>query len=265
MMDSLQRIKGMLLRYFYILRQSPPRVIEIMYWPTMQMILWGFVGQFFTAVTNPTYYAVGIFLGAILLWDMMMRAQLGVSLSYLEEIWARNLGHLFVSPLRPWEWWISMMIYSLCRALIGMLPAAFLALWFYNFSIFDLGLPLLFFFFNLMMMGWWLGFLVVAILLRTGLGAEGLAWGLTFFLSPFSAVYYPVSILPPWLQTFAHALPSSHVFEGLRALIQRNVFEVGEMQAAFGLNCLYLIVSVGILRLSFEKTRKEGTFIQSAE
>lgn len=265
MTDTLQRIYAILLRHFYILRGSPVRIIEIMYWPTLQMVLWGFVGQFFTQQASPAYYALGIFLGAVLLWDILMRTQLGVSLSYLEELWARNLGHLFVSPLRLWEWWSAVMIFSLIRALIGSIPAIFLASWFYGFSIFDLGLPLVFFFLNLTFMGWWLGFLIVGLLLRVGVGAEGLAWALTFFLAPLSAVYYPIDILPEWLQYFSRILPSSHVFEGLRELIQHNIFNTKAMWTAFSLNCSYMLIATTFLHLSFEKVRREGTLFQSGE
>ena len=168
MTPAFTRVQAVLLRHIYVLRSSPPRLIEIIYWPTIQMVLWGFISSFF-ANKGPAISggmgggsmgvaAFGTLLGAVLLWDMLFRTQLGVTLSYREEVWARNLGHLFVSPLRPWEWWLSLMIFRILRALVGMLPAAALAIPFYGFSIFDLGLPMLFFFFNIMFMGWWLGF-----------------------------------------------------------------------------------------------------------
>lgn len=269
-MKSLQRIYAVLLRHLYILRGSISRLVEIIYWPSVQMILWGFISRFFAA-SNPGggpsmgATAFGTLLGAVLLWDMLFRTQLGVTLSYLEEVWARNLGHLFVSPLRPWEWWLAMMIFSILRALTGMLPAALLAIPFYGFSIFSLGLPMLFFFFNIMFMGWWLGFLIMAMLLKAGQGAETLAWALTFFLAPFCAVYYPVSALPAWLQPMSHALPASHVFEGLRALVQHHIFLVNEMWAAFGLNVLYMLLAMTILQVAFNSARRAGTLLQSGE
>ncbi len=266
MTAALQRIHAMLLRYFYVLRGSPARVIEIIYWPTIQMVLWGFISQFFAHQnTTPLTIALGTLLGAVLLWDFLFRSQLGVSLSFLEEIWARNLGHLFVSPLRPYEWWISMMLYSVIRALTGMLPAAFLAIPFYGFSIFGLGWPVLFLFFNLMFMGWWLGLLITAMLIKAGPGAESLAWALTFLLAPICAVYYPVAMLPVWLQGVANALPASHVFEGLRTLVHEGRADTYHILASFGLNCLYMIFSISILQLSFNSARKAGTLLQSGE
>jgi ABC-2 type transport system permease protein len=270
MMKAFERIYAVLIRHIYILRGSMARLIEIIYWPSVQMILWGFISRFFAAGSPGGAPAMGAtafgtLLGAVLLWDMLFRTQLGVTLSYLEEVWARNLGHLFVSPLRPWEWWLAMMLFSILRALVGMIPAALLAIPFYGFSIFDLGLPLLFFFFNIMFMGWWLGFLIMAMLLKAGQGAETLAWALTFFLAPFCAVYYPVSSLPAWLQPISHAMPASHVFEGLRALVQHHEFLPNEMWYAFGLNIIYMIISMTILQFAFNSARKAGTLLQSGE
>ena len=272
LMNPFTRIYAVLIRHIYILRGSISRMVEIIYWPSIQMILWGFISKF---LANPGVatggkpglgaVAFGTLLGAVLLWDLLFRTQLGVTLSYLEEVWARNLGHLFVSPLRPWEWWSAMMIFSVLRALAGMIPAALLAIPFYGFSIFDFGLPLIFFFVNIMFMGWWLGFLIMALLLKAGQGAETMAWALTFFLAPFCAVYYPISALPVWLQPISQALPAAHVFEGLRALVLHQQFDKAEMWQAFLLNCGYMALSMFLLQLAFNSARKAGTLLQSGE
>jgi ABC-2 type transport system permease protein len=266
---SCNRIGALLLRYYYILRSSPARIIDIMFWPAVQMILWGFISRFFAqrlgADPAALDIALGTLLGAVLLWDLLFRTQIAVFIAYLEEIWARNLGHLFISPLRAGEWWISMVLFSFFRVAVGLTPAVLLAIPFYGFSIFDLGLPLLAFFLNLAMMGWWLGFLVIAVLMRAGPGAEGLAWAFTFMIAPFCAVYYPVSVLPDWLQGVALALPATHVFEGLRALVEQGVFAGGHMAKAFGLNLLYLSISLFLLNISLKSSRRAGTLLQSGE
>ena len=158
-----------------------------------------------------------------------------------------------------------MMAYSLCRALIGLVPAMLLAIPFYGFSIFDLGPSLLFLFFNLMLMGWWMGLLITALLMRVGPRAEGAAWGVTFLLAPFCAVYYPVSILPAGLQMLSRALPASHVFEGLRALVREGRVDTHHILAAFALNGLYMLVALAALRLSFSGARRAGALLQSGD
>jgi ABC-2 type transport system permease protein len=265
----LSRIGGMLLRHFYILRSSPARVIDIMFWPTVQMVLWGFISRFFAlrlgAEPSTLAYAFGALLGAVLLWDLLFRTQIAVFISYLEEIWARNVGSLFISPLRPGEWWLSIILFSFLRVAIGLLPAALLAIPFYGFSIFDLGLPLLAFFINLMMMGWWIGFFVIALLVRAGPGAEGLGWAICFLIAPFCAVYYPVTVLPDWLQPVALALPATHVFEGLRALVERQSFEINHMLSALWLNLVYLALSFVAVQLALRASRKTGMLLQGGD
>lgn len=266
MKGSLQRIGAILLRHFYVLRHSRTRLIEIFYWPVVQVILWGFISKSLgQAGVSPLSVALGTFLGAVMLWDFAFRNQIGLSFAYLEEAWSRNLGHLFISPLRPWEWWTAMVLFGGCRAAAGMLASALIAVPLYGFSLFDLGWPLIAFFFNLMVMGWWLGFFIVAFLIRVGMGAESIAWAFSFLLAPISAAYYPVATLPDWLQSMALALPTAHVFEGLRALVQQGRFESGHMFWAFGLNVVYLLLSLAALTWSFNWARKAGTLLRTSE
>ena len=193
---SAGRVWAMLLRYLYLLRSSWPRTLELLYWPTLQMLIWGFMSQFLYSNSSYVFRAFGVLLAAVMLWDVLFRGQLGLSMSFLEEMWARNLGHLFVTPLRPSEWVLSLLSMSMIRVLLGILPAALLAIPLYHYSIFAMGLPLVAFFAALLIMGWALGLAICGLILRQGMGAEGLAWTVVFTLSPISCVYYPVSILP---------------------------------------------------------------------
>jgi ABC-2 type transport system permease protein len=259
------RVYAMLLRYLYLLRSSLPRALELVYWPTIQMVLWGFMSQFL--MTNSTWVAraFGVLIAAVLLWDVLFRGQLGLSMSFLEEIWARNLGHLFVSPLRPYEWILSLIAMSFVRVLIGVVPATLLAIPLYHYSIFSLGLPLIAFFVNLLVMGWALGLMICALILRHGQGAESIAWLAVFVLAPISAVYYPVTVLPPVLQYVALALPSAHVFEGMRAVMFEHVFRWGDFFAALGLNLVYLGLGGAAFLHAFRGARRRGALLQVGE
>ena len=232
---SPARVWAMLLRYLYILRSSWPRTLELLYWPTLQMLIWGFMSQFL--YQNSTYVAraFGVLLGAVMLWDVLFRSQLGLSISFLEEMWSRNLGHLFVTPLRPYEWVISLLAMSVIRVTIGIVPAALLAIPLYHYSIFDDGTAAR----RLCRradgdgLGAGPGDLR-RLILRHGMGAESLAWTVIFALSPLSCVYYPVTILPGWLQPVAWALPSTYVFEGMRAVLFEHIFRIDYFLAAAG-------------------------------
>jgi ABC-2 type transport system permease protein len=264
-MFSPNRVAAMCLRHFYTLRRSWPRLVEMAYWPTMQMVIWGFLSQFLA--TNSSYIAnaFGVLLAGVMLWDVLFRGQLGFSLSFIEELWSRNLANLYCSPLTPLEHIVALIVMAFLRAAVGVFPAMLLAIPFYDFSIFALGAPLLAFFFNLLIMGCGLGLLVTAMILRFGLAAENMAWFLVFLLAPFSCVYYPIEVLPVWARAVAWALPSTHVFEGMRAVLFDGVFRWDHFLAASTLNAGLIAIGIVVYVISFARARKLGLLLQVGE
>ena len=194
------RVGAMVLRYLYLLRSSWTRLVELIYWPAVQLFVWGFLQLYIAQNSGFFARAGGMFIGAVLMWDILFRGQLGFSVSFLEEMWSRNLGNLMISPLRPIEFVCALMIMSIVRLAIGMVPVTFLAIAFFGFNVYSLGFALAAFFLNLILTSWAVGIVVSGVLLRNGMGAESLAWTLMFVLMPLTCVYYPVSVLPDWLQ-----------------------------------------------------------------
>lgn len=262
---NLRRVYAMVLRHLFILRGSWPRVLEMAYWPAVNMVVWGFTSQFFQSHSSWVAQAAGVLIGAVILWDVMFRGNLGVSLSFLEEMWSRNLGHLSVSPLRPHELVASMLVMSLIRTVIGVMPAALLAIPLYHFSLFDLGLPLIAFWANLMVSGWAIGLAVSALVLRFGLGAESLAWVLVFAVAPLAGIYYPIATLPEWLQPVAWALPPAHVFEGMRAVMTGQGLDGGLLASAVALNILYVTLAAGLFLRTHHVARERGLLLHVGE
>ncbi len=262
---SPQRIAAMVLRYWYLLRSSWPRLLELIYWPAVQMLMWGFLQLYVDQNASFFAKAGGTFIGAVLLWDILFRGQLGFSISFLEEMWARNMGNLMMSPLRPGEFVAALMIMSLVRLAIGMVPVTVLAMIFFGFNLYGLGFALVAFFANLILTSWAVGILVSGIVLRNGMGAESMAWTIMFLLLPLTCVYYPVSILPDWLQVLAWALPPTYVFEGMRALLIEQVFRSDLMLAALGLNAIYMAAATGAFLKLLESARRQGSLLQAGE
>ena len=262
---SLRRVFALVLRHTYLLRSSGPRILELVYWPTVQMVLWGFITVFLVNHSSWIAQASGVLLSGVMLWDVLFRGQLGVSLVFMEEMWSRNLGHLFVSPLRPFELACALLTMSLIRTLIGVGGAALIAIPLFDFSIFSLGLPLLAFFINLIVMGWSIGLLVSGIVLRYGLGAESMAWIAIFAVQPISGVYYPIDTLPVWLQYIAALLPSSHVFEGMRAVLFDHSFRVDLLLHAVMLNVIYLTAGFLAFLAFFKNARVRGQLLHVGE
>lgn len=262
---SLGRVLAMLGRYYYLFRGSVPRIIELAYWPIVQVALWGFITKFFLEHSSWLVNAAGALLAGVLLWDVLFRGQLGLSISFLEEMWARNLGQLFASPLRPGELMAAMMLGSLIRTSLGLMPATLVAWLLHEYSIYSLGLPLIAFFANLMVFGWAIGLAVCALLIRYGLAAESFAWASIFILAPLSAVYYPVDVLPEAAQAVALALPSAHVFEGMRAVMIEGVFRTDLFLWAIALNVAYIAGGVALFAYAFNIARRRGLILQSGE
>src|SRR5256884_1630426 len=229
---SWHRIQAMVLRYWYLLMSSWPRLLELIYWPALQIITWGFLQNYISQSSGFFASAGGSLIGAVILWDILFRGQLGFSISFLEEMWARNLGNLMISPLRPIEFVCALMIMSIVRLAIGMVPVSVMAIALFGFNIYGLGLALAAFFMNLILTSWSVGLVVSGLVMRNGMGAESLAWTMMFLIMPVICVYYPVSVLPEWLQWLAWALPPTYVFEGMRALILEQQFRADLMVAA---------------------------------
>jgi ABC-2 type transport system permease protein len=262
---SPARVGAMVRRYWYLLSASWPRILDLVYWPTVQMLMWGFLQMYVAQNAGFFARAGGVFIGSVLLWDILFRGQLGFSISFLEEMYAKNLANIMMSPLRPIEFIASLMIMSVVRLSIGMVPVSLLAIAFFGFNVWSLGLALAAFFANLILTSWSIGIFVAGLLLRNGLGAESLAWTIMFLFLPLTCVYYPVAVLPHWLQYVAWALPPTYVFEGMRALLIDHVFRADLMLEALLYNLVLFAAASTAFLLLLRSAREQGSLLQMGE
>ena len=146
---NIIRIYGLFLRHFYLITRSFPRILDLIYWPSIQITLWGFISNFFAA--HSSYYsgAVGVILSCAILYDFLFRTSIGFNMLFLEEIWSRNFTNLFIAPMKISEIITALVITALIRALIGLIPAILLTSPLFGISILNLGLPLAFLFLSL--------------------------------------------------------------------------------------------------------------------
>jgi len=230
------RIGAMILRYWYLLLSSWPRLLELIYWPTVQIITWGFLQTYIAYNAGFFARAGGTLIGAVILWDILFRGQLGFSISFLEEMWARNLGNLMM-----------------------------LALVLFHFNVYGLGLPLIALFCNLIFTSWSVGIFVSGLVLRNGLGAESIVWTLMFAVMPLACIYYPVSVLPHWLQYVAWSLPPTYVFESMRALLTDGLFRTDLMLEAAALNAALLVASIAAFLALLRSARRHGSLLGGGE
>ena len=262
---KIHRIYALSLRHIYLIKSSVPRILDLIYWPTIQIVLWGFISKFFTLHSEYYSNTAGIILSSAILYDFLFRSSISFNMLFLEEIWSRNFTNLFVAPLKVSEIIAALTITALLRTLIGIVPAILLATPFFGVSLFNLGRSLILLFFSLYLFGITLGLLVTSGLLRYGPAFENIAWSSLFLLAPLGCVYYPLSILPDWLQIIAKALPLVHIFEEVRSILLNNVVDYSNILTALKLNLVYFVLGVFIFYLAFYGARKKGTLVNIGE
>ena len=246
----LEPVAAILLRQWYLLRGSPVRVLPMFAWVAIDIVLWGFISRYLNAVSGAGINFTTVFLGAVLLWDLCGRVMQGLTTAFLEDVWSRNFLNLFASPLSISEYVAGLILASIATSLIGLTVMLALAVPVFGLSLLGLGPQLLIFLVVLYGFGVALGVLASAMVLRFGPASEWLVWPIPALLSPFCAVFYPLAVLPAWMQGIAHVLPPSYVFEGMRALLQGRPFAMSAALTAVGLAALEIaLAGFGFVRV----------------
>ena len=239
--------------------------MEIFYWPFLDLVIWGFITLYLLKFPGHIPGAVTFFLGALILWDVLFRSQQGITISFLEEIWARNLMNLFASPLKPSEFLAATMAMSLFKVAAVSVVMSVCALLFYSYNVFMIGLWLVPFVINLVLTGWIIGVLTTSLIMRFGQEAEVLAWSMVFLFQPISCVFYPMDVLPVWLKAVAWMNPAAHVFEGMRAVLTADSLPGTALAMASGLNLLYLAAVIGWFHYTFAVCKERGSLVRVGE
>lgn len=251
---------GIVLRNFYLFRRSWYRILGLFYWTIMELLLWGFVTLWLNSI-QPQGAAVNFtvtLLGALIFWDLFIRAQQSISTSFLEDVWSRNLMNIFITPMKSSEFVLGFTLISLIQGIVSFIFVSILAFFLYSLKIWAFGFYIIPFFLNIFIFGWVLGFLTVGMILRFGPSFEVLVWSLPFLFEPFSAIFYPISILPMPLQQVAFFLPTSHLFEGMRMVILTGTFSWSYVFWATFFNLIYFALAVFFLYSMLKAARTKG-------
>jgi len=260
------RVYGSILRYVYVYRRNYLRLFELYFWPVINLMVWGFLYVYLNQMMpagKGNGQPVAFLLGGMLLWDVQFRSTQGVSVSFLEDIWTRNLLNIFVAPVRTVELVLSMCTIGFLRV-VATLPVLLLISYLgFDFNIFQMHAWLLPFYGNLLLFGWGLGMIANSLVLRWGQAAEGLSWAMPFMVQPFSAVFYAVHVLPDWIEPVAWMMPATHVFEGMRAVLAGNMEGMGmRVVWATGLNVLWLTGAGLIMGHVLNVAKEKGLLVK---
>ena len=257
---TISRIQAMLLRYLYLHKRSLPRTLEIVFWPVMELLVWGFVSVYIRSLSPSTLLNIlSTLINAMIFWDILYRSQQAVSIAIVEDIWTQNIVNILVSPLKIWEWLIATFLYGLMKITVITTILSLIAYALYHFNLIEnLGFYLIPLMFNLLLFGWAVGIFTSALIVRWGHAAEALVWGVPYLLQPLSAIYYPLSVLPSWLQWLSKLLPSTYVFEGMRLVITTKHLPAEYFWIALGLNFVYFLLCGLFFASMFKAAQSSG-------
>ncbi|MBP7073969.1 MAG: ABC transporter permease [Rhabdochlamydiaceae bacterium] len=254
---KFQRCWAVFLRYFYLFAKLD-QVADLLYWPAIDIALWGITTVWIQqSNANVPNIALMIMTGLIF-WQIVWRGNYEISVNLLQEFWNRNLVNLFSTPLKLREWMAGVVMLSITKIFITLSFGTILVYALYSLNVFTIGWAFLPFTALLMMSGWMIGFLAASVVIYWGQRFQMLAWMTAYIFAPVSAVYYPVSALPEWLHPVAYALPTTHVFEGMRYVLHHQIFPWNAFWWSLLLNIIYLILTMCIFAFSFEKSRSKG-------
>jgi ABC-2 type transport system permease protein len=262
---NLNKIFALSLRHIYLIKGSFPRILDLIYWPTIQIFLWGFISKFFTMSSSFYENTVGVILSAAILYDFLFRSSISYNMMFLEEIWSRNFTNLFIAPIKLSEIIAALTLTAIFRTLIGLIPAALIAIPLFGVSIFEIGVPLMFLLIVLYVFGVTLGLLVTSGLVRFGPSFENIAWASLFFLAPLGCIYYPLEILPVWLQAIAKLLPLVHIFEEMRNILIYDTINHYQILKATFISFIYFVIGIIVFYWSYSGAKDRGTLINMGE
>ena len=240
---SRSRVAAIVLRILYLYRGSPQRMFPIFVWVMVDILLWGFLTRYLTSVARAEVNFVAVLLGAVLLWDFLTRVMQGVTMAFFEDVWSRNFLNYFATPLRISEYLAGLILAAVGSSAVSLVVMVTFARVAFGLSFLSYGLALAPFLVVLFLTGIALGVAAAALGLRLGPASEWLIWPIPTLISPFAGVFYPVTVLPGWMQAIAALLPPSYVFEGMRAVVAGEPPPWDRLALGGGLAMVYLVLA----------------------
>jgi ABC-2 type transport system permease protein len=213
------RVGAVVLRQLYLYGGSPQRILPMFAWVAIDILLWGFITRYLNQVSHAGFNFVPALLGAVLLWDFLTRIMQGVTMAFFEDVWSRNFLNFFATPLRTSEYLGGLVLTGIVSSLLGLAAMLAMASAAFGLSFLSYGVALAPFLMVLFLTGIALGIFGAGVVLRLGPASEWLIWPIPSIVSPFAGVFYPISVLPTWMQAISRVLPPSYVFEGMRQVV----------------------------------------------
>jgi ABC-2 type transport system permease protein len=240
---NFTRVGAVIMRQLFLYRGSPQRILPMFAWVAIDILLWGFITRYLNQVSHAGFNFVPALLGAVLLWDFLTRIMQGVTMAFFEDVWSRNFLNFFASPLRTSEYLSGLVLIGVTTSLLGLASMLVLAWAAFGLSFLTFGAALAPFLMVLFLSGIALGIFGAGVVLRLGPASEWLIWPIPSVVSPFVGVFYPITVLPNWMQVISLALPPSYVFAGMRAVVSGKPAPWDQLAIGAGLSVAYVILA----------------------
>lgn len=254
---NMQRIIGVFYRYLYVLLKGPQQLSDLFYWPLIDILLWGLTSVWIQGQHSAPQLPL-ILMTGLIFWQITWRGSVDIGVSLLQEFWHRNLINLFSTPLKLAEWVGGIILLCLCKLVVTVSFGALAVYILYSLNVFTVGWAFIPFAVSLLLFGWVLGFLGASLIIYWGMQLEALAWMIGFLFAPFSAVFYPVHVLPEWAKIISWCLPTTYIFEGMRSILATGGFPMADFAISIGLNILYLALALSLFKFMFNKSMAKG-------
>lgn len=255
---AVRRTGAIVLRQYYLLRGSPTRILPLFIWVSIDIVLWGFITRYLNSVASSQVNFVPVLLGAVLLWDFFIRVMQGVTTAFFEDIWSRSLLNVFATPIQIPEYLAGLVLTSIATSVVALGVMQILAVVIFGLSFFSYGAALAPFLLALFLFGIALGIFGSAVVLRLGPAAEWLIWPIPAILSPFAAVFYPLSTLPAWMRAVARLLPPAYVFEAVRGIVAGHGAPAGGLAIAISMAAAYIALAGAFFTYIYRQAVRTG-------
>ena len=259
---KIHRINAVVVRHLYESRRNFDRVIDMVWWPVLDIVMWGFFTVYLSHSNRLQPTLVSSLLGAIILWGIFYSFQRDMAIGFIDDLWCRNLINLFSTPLTVSEYLVGVIALCLLKVMVGLLAASAIAWAAYSFDILPWLPKFIPYMANLLLFALALGIAITGMIFRYTTKIQALAWSFAGLLMPVSCVLYPMSSLPMWLQDIAWMLPTAHSFEGMRGALAGKAFSPIHFWWGVGLNLVYFALAILFFSWIFEKARTRGLLVK---
>ncbi|HET7875581.1 MAG TPA: ABC transporter permease [Methylomirabilota bacterium] len=237
-------------------------VFELTFWPGVAMLSHGLLTRFLNLSPEMTAF---ILVGTVSLSAVQV-CQLDVAYAVLFDIWSKSMKHQFLAPVRIHHLALGSWLVGVGRGLVVFCLMATIGSWAFRFDFVGGGPGTL----ALFLLGCFLTALVIGLLVCTlvllfGSRAETSAWAAVNFIVMLAGIYYPVSVLPGWVQAVSAWIPLTYFLDGMRAGYGFEAQFAHPFATGFALVGLYVVLAHWALGSAVTRSRRTGLLLKLSE